>query len=205
MKGKLFILSSPAGGGKTTISNLLTQEIPNLKRIITCTTRPPREGEKNGVDYIFLSKSEFETKIGEGGFLEYATVHGNYYGTPRESVERELSQGNDVLLVIDVQGMKQIKEKITDAVSIFLMPPSVEELINRMGKRGDSPQEIQKRLETAKKEIPHWKDYDYIVVNDKLQEAKEKVKCIILSYRQKTDRFDTSQIRDGKLKELMGV
>ncbi|WP_029520031.1 guanylate kinase [Persephonella sp. IF05-L8] len=202
-KGELFILSSPAGGGKTTLANLLIKEIPNLKRVITCTTRKPRPGEKNGVDYYFLSKEEFERRIKENAFLEYAVVHGNYYGTPKKEVEEELQKGFDLLLVIDVQGMRQIVSNKKDVVTIFILPPSFDELVRRMKERGDSEEEIQKRLKTAKKEIPAWKEYNYVVINDNLEKAKENIKYIILSNRLKTERFDVSQIKDEELKKLM--
>lgn len=205
MKGELFILSSPAGGGKTTISNLLIKEVPNLKRVITCTTRKPRPDEKNGVDYYFLSKEEFESRIKKGEFLEYAVVHGNYYGTPKREVEEELKKGYDLLLVIDVQGMRQIKKNKKDLITIFLLPPSIKELIKRMEKRGDSEEEIKKRIETAKKEIPAWKEYDYVVVNDQIQKAKENIKHIILSQRLKTSRFNPELVNDPELKRLMGL
>ena len=202
-KGELFILSSPAGGGKTTLANLLIKEIPNLKRVITCTTRKPRPGEKNGVDYYFLSKEEFEKRIKENDFLEYAIVHGNYYGTPKKEVEEELQKGFDLLLVIDVQGMRQIVSNKKDVVTVFILPPSLDELVRRMKERGDSEEEIQKRLKTAKKEIPAWKEYNYVVINDNLDKAKENIKYIILSSRLKTERFDLSQIKDEELKKLM--
>ncbi len=202
-KGELFILSSPAGGGKTTLANLLIKEIPNLKRVITCTTRKPRPGEKNGVDYYFLSKEEFERRIKENAFLEYAVVHGNYYGTPKKEVEEELQKGFDLLLVIDVQGMRQIVSNKKDVVTIFILPPSFDELVRRMKERGDSEEEIEKRLKTAKKEIPAWKEYNYVVINDNLEKAKENIKYIILSNRLKTERFDVSQIKDEELKKLM--
>ncbi len=203
IKGELFVLSAPAGGGKTTLANLLLKEVPNLVKITTCTTREPRPGEKNGVDYFFLSKEEFERKIREGAFLEYAVVHGNYYGTPKEEVLKEINKGNDVLLVIDVQGMRQIKRNFKDVVTIFLIPPSFEELINRMRKRGDSEEEIKKRLETAKKELKAWKEYDYIVINDIIEKAKEDLKKIILANRLKTTRFSPEILGDKVLKELM--
>ncbi len=204
MKGELFILSSPAGGGKTTIASLLIKEVPNLKRVITCTTRKPRKGERDGVDYYFLTKEEFEKRIKEGSFLEYAVVHGNYYGTPKEEVEKELSKGFDLLLIIDVQGMLQIKSKKSDVVSIFLLPPSLEELVSRMRKRGDLPEDIEKRLETAKKEIPQYRKYDYVVINDVLEKAKDNVKCIILTHRLKISRFSPDMIKDEELRELIG-
>lgn len=203
MKGEVFIISAPAGGGKTTITSLLLKEIPNLTRVITCTTRKPREGEKDGVDYIFLSKEEFENWIKEGKLLEYAVVHGNYYGTPKEEVEKLLKEGKDVILVIDVQGMRQVKGKIKPLTTIFIIPPSIDELINRMKKRGDSEEEINKRLNTAKQEFKHWKEYDYIVINDILEEAKEKIKNIILAHRNKTCRFDLKKVKDEKIKALM--
>ncbi|WP_238527219.1 MULTISPECIES: guanylate kinase [Persephonella] len=196
-------MSSPAGGGKTTLSNLLLKEIPNLKKIVTCTTRKPRPGEKNGIDYIFLTKEQFEEKIKKGEFLEYAVVHGNYYGTPKDQVFSQIDNGNDVLLVIDVQGMRQIKSNMDNVITIFMIPPSIDELVNRMRRRGDSDQEIQRRLQTAMKEFPAWKEYDYIVINDILLEAKEAVKHIILSNRYKTSRFDLNKILDSRLRELM--
>ncbi len=205
MKGELFILSAPAGGGKTTIAQLLLKEIPNLYKITTCTTRKPRKGEVDGKDYYFLSTEEFEEKIKQGEFLEYAKVHGNYYGTPKSEVERLINEGKDVLLIIDVQGMMQIKGKIRPMTTIFLIPPSFDELINRMRKRGDSEEEIKKRIETAKREIPLWKEYDYIVINDVLLEAKDNIKRIILAHRNKTERFDLNLIKDEELRKLMNA
>ncbi len=205
MKGELFILSSPAGGGKTTISEILIKEIPKLKRVITCTTRKPRPNERDGEDYYFLSNREFEDRIKRGEFLEYAVVHGNYYGTPKKEVEEELKKGYDLLLVIDVQGMRQIKRNKKDAITIFLLPPSLGELRKRMEKRGDPEKEIKKRMETAKKEIPAWKEYDFVVINDRIQRAKEDIKYIILSQRLKISRFDPDKIKDTELKRLMGL
>ena len=205
IKGDLFIVSSPAGGGKTTLVNLLIEEIPNIKRAITCTTRKPRPGEIPGKDYIFLSKQEFEERIRKDEFLEYAVVHGNYYGTPKKEVFEILNQGIDLILVIDVQGMKQIKQNYKEAITIFILPPSLDTIVQRMKKRGDSEEEIRKRLETAKKEIPQWKYYDFIVINDILEKAKEDLKHIILSNRLKTKRFDINQIKDEKLKKLLMI
>ena len=203
MKADIFVLSAPAGGGKTTIANLLLKEIPNLQRIVTYTTRQPRPGEKNGVDYVFVTKEKFEKLIQENAFLEHAIVHGNYYGTPKREVFELIEKGIDVLLIIDVQGMRQIKSNYKDIISIFLIPPSFDELKLRMKKRGDSEEEIQKRLHTAIKELKAWKEYDYIVVNDEIQKAKENTKYIILSNRLKTKRFDISKIEDEKLRNLL--
>ncbi len=203
MIGNLYVLSAPAGGGKTTIANQLLEELPFLRRIVTYTTRSPRPDEKNGIDYIFKTKEEFEKLIEEDAFLEHAIVHGHYYGTPKKEVFELLEDGFDVLLIIDVQGMRQIKKKYPEMIGIFILPPSWDELIRRMKKRGDSEEEIQKRLETAQREIPAWKEYDYVVINDNLIEAKNKIKCIIIANRQRTDKFDFSLIKDEKLKKLM--
>jgi len=202
-KGDLFIISSPAGGGKTTLTNLLISEIPNLKRVITCTTRKPRLGEKDGKDYYFLTKEEFKKRIKEEAFLEYAVVHGNYYGTPKKEVFELLEKGIDLILVIDVQGMRQVKENFKDVITIFILPPSIEEIVKRMKERGDSEEEIRKRLETAKSEIPAWKEYDFVIVNDILEKAKESLKQIILCHRKKTKRFDLDSIKDEELRKLM--
>ena len=206
MKGEIFILSAPAGSGKTTISHFLLKEIPNLKMITTCTTRKKREGEIEGKDYYFLTKEEFQRGIKNGEFLEYAVVHGEYYGTPKRAVIEEIEKGNDVLLIIDVQGMKSIKNILKGKVeitTIFILPPSIEEVINRMKKRGDTEVEIKKRLETAKREIPNWKYYDYLIINDNLEEAKNKTKMIVLTQRNKTKRFDVNIIKDNFIRGLM--
>ena len=141
--------------------------------------------------------------IKESAFLEYALVHENYYGTPKKETLELLNQGYDVILVIDVQGMKQVKSVIPEAIAIFILPPSLKELENRMRTRGESEEEIQKRLETAKREIPHWKDYDYVIVNENLLESKENLEHIIKSQRFKKQRFDLSLIKDDELKSLM--
>lgn len=203
MKGNLYIVSSPAGGGKTTIINLLLEELPFLRRVITYTSRQKRKNEIDGVDYIFVKKEEFEKLIKEDAFLEYALVHGNYYGTPKKDVFQLLEKGYDVVLVIDVQGMKQVKQLYPEVITIFILPPSLEELVNRMKLRGESDQEIEKRLNTAKREIPFWKEYDYVVVNDNLIQAKDQIKCIITAERCRVSRFDLDNIKDESLRVLM--
>lgn len=203
MRGNLYIISSPAGAGKTTLVNILLEEIPFLRRIVTYTTRNKRKNEIDGVDYIFKTKEEFETLIKEDAFLEYALVHGNYYGTPKKEVDKLLDEGYDVVLVIDVQGMRQIKSKISDLITIFILPPSIDELIARMKVRGETQEEIEKRLNTAKKEFPSWKEYDYIVINDNLEQAKNQIKCIIMSNRAKREKFSPSQISDETLRSYL--
>jgi len=203
IKGELFIISSPAGAGKTTLTNLLLEEDEKLKRVITYTTRKKRKNEIDGVDYVFVTKEVFELMIKENAFLEYAIVHGNYYGTPKKETFELLNQGYDVILVIDVQGMKQIKSVIPEAISVFILPLSLKELESRMRIRGESEEEIQKRLETAEREIPHWKEYDYVIINENLLESKENLSHIIKSQRFKRQRFDLSLIKDDELRSLM--
>ncbi len=186
--GKIFIISAPSGTGKTTVARKVLEQIPDLVRVVTYTTRQPRPGEVDGQDYRFISKEEFETKIEEGYFLEYANVYGNYYGTPKKDIEKLISAGKDVLLIIDVQGAFKVKSLIPEAVSIFLLPPSFEELKRRIEGRGYVDKNLEKRLQTAKEEIPCARYFDYIVINDFLNNAVEKVKAIILSYRVETKR-----------------
>ena len=180
---KLFILSAPSGTGKSTIAGKLLQQLEGIRRVVTVTTREPRPGEKPGVDYIFLTKEEFEKGIEEGRFLEYANVYGNYYGTPRDQVERNLEEGYDSLLVIDVQGAFKVKRIYPDAVSVFLLPPSLEELKRRMIGRGYRDKNAQVRLETAKGEIPCAKRFDYIIINDFVDKAVDQLKSVILASR----------------------
>jgi len=204
--GGIIIISAPSGGGKTTLVNYIMKELSFVKMIPTCTTRAKREGEVDGVDYIFLTEEEFQKKVENNEFLEYALVHGRYYGTLKETVFKELKKGYDVILAIDVQGMKSIKEKLdgkVDITTIFIIPPSIEELIKRLKNRGESEEEIERRLKSLEKELPQWKKYDYIIINDDLERAKENLKSIIVSQRLKTSRFDINSIKDEKMRRLM--
>ncbi len=186
--GKVFIISAPSGTGKTTVAKKVLEQIPDLVRVVTYTTRQPRPGEVDGQDYRFISKEEFEAKIKDNYFLEYANVYGNYYGTPKKDIEELISSGKDALLIIDVQGAFKVKSLMPEAVSIFLLPPSFEELRRRIEGRGYVDKNLEKRLQTAREEIPCAKYFDYIVINDFLNNAVEKVKAIILSYRVETKR-----------------
>jgi len=200
LKGFVYILSAPSGTGKTTVGNLLLKEVPFLERVITATTRGPREGEIHGRDYYFLKEEDFKRKIEEGFFLEWAKVYNYYYGTPKSEVERILSQGKDALLIIDVQGAFQVKKLLPNAVGIFLLPPSLEELKNRLLKRGEK--ELNQRLEWAKKELPCAKFFDYVVVNDRLEEAVEEIKSIMVANRRKTNFvFSNGNFKNLKFKE----
>lgn len=190
-RGLMIILSSPSGAGKTTLTRMLLQSKElDLTLSISVTTRPRRSSEVDGIHYTFIGKRQFETLRDGGGLLEWAQVHGNYYGTPREPAEEILAQGHDVLLDIDYQGAQQIKATCPqDAVSIFILPPSMKELRARLERRAeDAPQAIEKRLEAARNEISRWKDYDYVLVNDDLQAAFAGLRAIIAAERRRTGR-----------------
>lgn len=179
-KGKFIVISGPSGVGKGTICNKLMNEV-NAWYSVSTTTREAREGEVDGINYYFVSKEEFEEKIKNNEFLEYNIYNGNYYGTSKEKVLEKLNQGINVFSEIDVNGGKNIKEIFSDAVLIYIAPPSMEELRNRLIGRGtDSEEVINNRLEIAKKEMKEAKYYDYIVVNDDLDRATNEVKDIIL-------------------------
>lgn len=188
-KGLLIVLSSPSGGGKTTIRKRLLQSMPELQYSVSATTRCPRPGEKPGVDYRFLSRDEFLEGVKEGAFVEWAEVHGHLYGTPRELLDSCLGEGKDVLVDVDVKGASHLKKKYSRSVLIFIVPPSWEELKRRLEKRGtDSPDEVARRLEVAKEEINHYRDYNYIVINENLIQAIKEVESIIKAERCRRER-----------------
>lgn len=194
-KGLLVVISAPSGGGKGTILKELFARDPNLRLSVSATTRRPRPGEEHGKQYYFLSREEFEALIREGKMLEHAQYVGNYYGTPREPVEEWTSQGRDVVLEIEVQGGAQVKRLMPECVSIFIMPPSMRVLGERLRGRGTEDEAtVQKRLEAAREEIPHAKDYDYVVYNDRLEDAVEEIQAILraekLKYSRNTDSIE---------------
>ncbi len=171
-KGKIIILSAPSGAGKTSLGRALMEKMPNVTWSVSHTTRPPRRGEIDGRDYHFVSRDEFQRLLDEGDFLEYAEVYGNWYGTSRSALEKQLAEGKIVLLDIDWQGARQIRQLYPDAVSIFIMPPSINELENRLRKRGqDAEDVIQKRLAAAKTDMSHADEYDKVIVNDDFDTA----------------------------------
>ncbi len=190
MKGDIYIISAPSGTGKTTIiKRLMRNKIPRLHFSISCTTRKPREKERDGRDYFFISAEEFNKLIKEDAFMEYANVHQYLYGTLKEEVLPFLEKGYDVLLDIDVQGGLKIKEKYPDSVLIFMIPPSMLELERRLSKRRfNSDEEKKLRLENAKKELEYWKFYDYIVINKLIKEAVYSIKSIIIANRCRRDK-----------------
>jgi guanylate kinase len=187
MAGILYIISAPSGSGKSTLVNELRSMVPNLDFSVSYTTRFPRGSEQHGREYYFVSRPEFEQMIAEDQFLEYAEVFGNYYGTACRFFEEAKQSGKDLLLDIDVQGAAQVRRKVPDAVSIFVMPPNREVLERRLRNRSQSdkvdPKVIERRLENAQKEIVNYKDYGYILVNEILDKAVHELKAIVLSER----------------------
>lgn len=191
-KGLLVVISAPSGGGKGTILKELFATDKNLRLSVSATTRQPRPGEEHGKHYYFISREEFEAMIREGKMLEHARYVDNYYGTPRGPVEEWTGKGLDVVLEIEVQGGAQVKRLMPECVSIFIMPPSLEVLAERLRGRGTEDEAtVLKRLETARQEIPHAAEYDYIVTNDRLEDAVEDIRAILraekLKYSRNTD------------------
>lgn len=188
MSGILFIISAPSGSGKTTLVDALRQYVPNLDFSVSYTTRPPRGSEQDGREYHFIPRTKFEEMIRRGDFLEYAAVFGNYYGTAKSVLEDAARRGNDLLLDIDVQGERQVKGKMPNAVSIFVLPPSRAELESRLRKRSlsenvNSEEVIRRRLDTARKEIENYPNYDYILINDRLEQSVDELQAIVLGER----------------------
>jgi guanylate kinase len=180
--GLLIVLSGPSGVGKDAVLLELAKIYPHFKRCVTTTTRPPRNGEADGVDYTFVSVSEFSRRAENNDFLEYANVHGNLYGTPRSWVEERLKEGVDVILKIDVQGGLAVKKQMPSAVMIFLVPPSLEELEKRLrGRLTDAENDVTKRLLNARKELDQIPHYEYLIENDTLADAAERVKAVIIA------------------------
>ncbi len=179
-KGNLIVISAPSGSGKTSLANRALEEIPKLRFSVSHTTRKPRPGERDQVEYCFVSEKEFEEMIGQGTFLEHARVYGNYYGTSRAFVDEQLSVGYDVLLDLDVQGAAQVKKSYPEAILVFVFPPSLEVLKTRLKNRGlDDPSIIDKRLRIAKKEIQRYTEYQYVIINREIEESLVELKSII--------------------------
>ena len=184
-RGLSFVLSAPAGAGKSTLVDLLTDEFPEVVRSISCTTRHPRKDEQNGVHYHFLTDAEFERKIAEDEFIEHVTLFGHRYGTSKAFLNQSLDTGKHVFLVIDTQGALKLMGKM-DAVFIFVMPPSIQELERRLSLRGSETQDtLTTRLSEAKREIEASKAYDYIIINDNLQTAYQVLRSIVIAEEHK--------------------
>ncbi len=188
-RGLLLVVSAPSAGGKGTILKEWFRQDQNLRMSVSATTRPPRPGEENGREYYFISREEFQGLVDSGSMLEHAEYVGNYYGTPKAPVEKWLSEGWDVVLEIDVQGGAQIKKLAPDCVSVFITPPSMEVLEQRLRDRGtEDDATVRKRLETARRELPHAEQYDYVVVNDRLEDAVADMQAILRSEKCKCAR-----------------
>lgn len=183
-KGKLVVISAPSGGGKTTLCHMLVKEIENAIYSVSVTSRPPRSNEINGKDYFFADKDEFMRMVRENKLLEWANVHGYFYGTSRKFVEENLKKDSCIILDIDVQGGLQIKKKFPESILIFVMPPSMEELERRLiDRKQDSEFEIKKRLKNAQSEIEYASKYEFQVINNQLDEALESLKSIVEARR----------------------
>lgn len=187
-EGIIFIISGPSGGGKTTLTGKVMEELDNLRFSVSCTTREPREGEVEGRDYTFISESEFMDMARENRFAEYANVYGHLYGTPIDQLEMAKKTGVDLILDIDVQGARQIRDKYPSGVFCFVMPPNIEDLRKRLKARGSEEEAvIEKRLSVARQEMEGVENYDYIINNDDLDKAVRSLKEIILTKRHESE------------------
>jgi len=183
-RGLLFIVSAPSGTGKTTLVERLVQELPNLHMSRSYTSRPARAGERNGVDYNFISREQFEAMVRDGAFLEWADVFGNCYGTSAADTDALLARGGDVVLVIDVQGARQVRRRGIETIGIFVLPPSAAVLEQRLrGRSKDSDEQVRRRLETACREVGEFAQYEHVVVNDELETAAGRIGAIVLAER----------------------
>jgi len=217
MSGTVFIISAPSGSGKSTLTNEARRIVTRLDFSVSYTTRPPRGSEQSGREYFFVSRDEFERMIRGDEFLEYAEVFGNYYGTARRFLREAKARGHDLLLDIDVQGAAQVKKRVPEAVSIFILPPSREELERRLRRRSEADDElqrklrgddappvnteeiIQRRLQTASREIENFSQYDYILVNDRLEQSIDTLKSIVEAERLKRSGLEFTTRDDAVL------
>ena len=189
MKGRLIIISSPSGGGKGTLIKEVLDSVPSLGYSVSLTTRAPRFGEEEGRHYHFVTKEEFENEIRAGSFLEYAEVHGNYYGTSLSQVERLTVEGKDVVLEIDVQGAGWVRKRVPDCLGIFILPPSFKVLKARLMSRGtEDTADLELRLKNARTEVLEFANFDYIIINDEIFSSARKLAAVILAERQRRDR-----------------
>ena len=189
-RGTLFVVSAPSGAGKTTLCREIRLRLPDLAYSVSVTTRPPRPGEIDGADFRFVGAPEFRAMLARGEFAEWATVHGNLYGTRARALEDALATGRDVLLDIDTQGAAQLRARYPDAVLIFILAPSVKELEQRLReRRSDVDADIERRLVRAREEIALWRQYDYLIVNRDVKEAMEQLESIILAERCRVARL----------------
>jgi guanylate kinase len=187
--GRLIVVSSPSGGGKGTLIRRVLKEVPNLGYSVSYTTRQARVGEVSGTHYFFVEPDTFMAMVRAGDFLEWATVHGHLYGTARSQVEHELSEGRDILLEVDVQGAESVRSQVANAVSVFILPPSFDVLRARLIARGsERPAELSLRLSNARTEVEHYREFDYVVINDEVDRAARQLAAIIFAERARRER-----------------
>ena len=197
-QGILFVVSAPSGAGKTSLCQELVGQLPDLRYSVSYTTRKPRPAEIADRHYHFVDEVTFRDMIKEGAFLEWAEVYGNLYGTPRAPIKEWISQGIDVLLDIDTQGALQIRRHEPDAVSIYILPPSLEVLRRRLEERkGDAPDEIARRLKKARDEVKHYRDYIYVIINEDFKFAVRQLEAIVLAERSRTALLDLSAVEQA--------
>ncbi len=200
-QGQLYIVSAPSGAGKTSLLKQVTECMPELVVSVSHTTRHPRPGETDGVNYHFVSEAEFEEAREQGEFFEYAQVFGNYYGTSRQSVQQQLNEGKDVILEIDWQGAHKVRQQFFDVISIFILPPSRQALEQRLqARQQDSVEVIQARMREAQQEMSHYKEYDYLVINDNFEQAVDELQSIFICSRL---RMETQSLRQHSLLEAL--
>jgi guanylate kinase len=184
VRGSIFVISAPSGTGKSTLIKQLMADSPGLGFSISFTTRPPRETETHGEDYYFVSRTVFERMVRRDEFVEWAEVYGHLYGTSSKQLQAAQEKGQDILLDIDVQGHQQVRQRLPEAVSVFILPPSFPELSRRLRDRqSDAPESIEWRLQAARQEIAHWPEYDYLVINDQLTDAAEALRSVVRAAR----------------------
>ena len=197
-RGTLFVVSSPSGGGKGTIIEHVLEKVENLSYSVSYTTRAPRSKEIAGREYFFVTRDTFEEMIAAGEFLEWACVHGNFYGTAKNQVFKETAAGSDIILELDVQGAANVRQLLMDSVSIFILPPSYEVLKQRLIARGtDSPEELQVRLRRAPEELREYSNFDYVIINDEVEKAARQLASIIYAERSRCMR------QEGLVREVM--
>lgn len=198
--GSVFVISAPSGAGKTTLIKKLRASVRGLVFSVSFTTRPPRAGEKNGREYFFISQQEFKRRRAHGEFVEWARVHSHYYGTSWRKLREAQEAGQDILLDIDVQGHRKLRQRIPDAVSVFVVPPSFADLEERLRHRHeDSTEVIAERLAMSRREVAHWKEYEYVIVNDRLSTAAQALRNIVLASRLRR------QCQDRRVREIIGT
>jgi len=199
-QGLLVVVSAPSGAGKTSLCKELVTVVPDLRHSVSYTTRPARPAEIEGRDYRFVDQATFRTMIKDGAFLEWAEVYGHLYGTPRALLRQWREQGIDVLLDIDTQGAAQIRRQEPEALSIYILPPSLEALRRRLEeRRADAPDEIARRLEKARDEVKHYRDYTYVIINDDFKSSVRRLECIVLAERSRTAAQDLSVLEQTLL------